>query len=90
MEAGDAFWQHGKQKQVISPLTVAVERPDGTGVAVEGAQAFAIDGPPHRGDVVLGGAEEQVAVAVVADLGDGTLVAVQGDRFLVVSKEEEW
>ena len=42
-------------------------------------QPLSVDGVPHVWVLVLGGREEQVALAVEADLRDGPLVAVEGD-----------
>mmetsp|Transcript_6387 Transcript_6387/g.7921 ORF Transcript_6387/g.7921 Transcript_6387/m.7921 type:complete len:243 (+) Transcript_6387:349-1077(+) len=54
--------------------TVGVEVPDGSFVAVEGADSFSVFGPPHGWDVVFGGCEEQVSVVVVFDDCYGSLV----------------
>jgi hypothetical protein len=65
-------------------LPVDVNAPDGAVVAVVGAQALAVQREPHVRLLVLGGGEEQVALAVVLDLRDRTLVALQENRSLFV------
>mmetsp|Transcript_18729 Transcript_18729/g.27354 ORF Transcript_18729/g.27354 Transcript_18729/m.27354 type:complete len:233 (-) Transcript_18729:159-857(-) len=45
--------------------SVDVEVPDGSLVAVEGSNAFAAFGPPHRGNVIFGPGEEEVTIVIV-------------------------
>ena len=51
---------------------------------MEGSQALAVIGIPHRRLVVLGRREQQVAVVVVHYRGDRALVPVENDRLLLV------
>ena len=62
--------------------TVDVDAPDGAGVPGEGAEPFAVQRVPHTRGRVLRAAEQQVTLAVVLDLRDRTVVAVQHQRLL--------
>lgn len=67
----------GGGSEEVSGEAVAVEVPNGTLVAVEGAQAVAIFGSPNARDVVFAGSEEQVAVVIVLHARDAALVSFQ-------------
>lgn len=61
-------------------VAVDIDRPDGTGVALQGAETLAVDRVPDTGDVIFGTGEHQVTLTVVLDLREGTLVAHQHNR----------
>ena len=55
-------------------LTVYVDGPDGTVVALVGSEALAVVREPRIDDGILCDREEQIALAVELDLGERTLV----------------
>ena len=57
--------------------TVDIYAPNCSIMPVVRSQAFTILRKPHRRLLILGYREQQVSFSVVADLGDGTFVAVQ-------------
>lgn len=66
----------------INWLPVDVKAPYYTTVAVESAKTFAVQWPPNIWFWIFSGGEEQVTLAVIFDLCDGTLVPLQHKRFL--------
>ena len=63
--------------------TVDVDAPHRAGVSLVGAEALPIDRVPDVGLVVLGTGQQKVSLAVVLDLSDGAVVAVQHQRLLL-------
>jgi hypothetical protein len=61
---------------------IAVEIPNGSLVSIECAQTLAIFGPPYRGNVIFGGGKQEVAIVVVLDNRNGSLVAFEKNRSL--------
>lgn len=60
--------------------TVDIDTPDCSVVAVESSNALAVVGIPHAWPVILGGGEEQVALAVVLDHRQWTLMPLDDQR----------
>jgi hypothetical protein len=59
--------------------------PSTTLVVTERAQPLPVTREPHIDDIVLGGREEEVALGVEDDLGEGALVSLEDDGFLTGS-----
>ena len=78
----------GRKDPAAEPIDVEV--PNGTLVAVEGADAVAILGAPHGWDMVLAAGEEQIAVVVELDDGDGSLVTLEKNWSLVMGRGVKW
>mmetsp|Transcript_13794 Transcript_13794/g.28966 ORF Transcript_13794/g.28966 Transcript_13794/m.28966 type:complete len:342 (-) Transcript_13794:148-1173(-) len=70
----------GAGGQQVPGKAVRVQVPDGSLVAVKGSQALPVFDPPHAGDLILAGAEQQVPVVVVLDDRDGAFVSLQQIR----------
>jgi hypothetical protein len=65
-----------------TPLTVTGHRPHTTLVVTKRAQSLSVTREPHIDHIVLGGREEEIALGVEDDLGEGALVSLEDDRFL--------
>src|SRR4051812_19666923 len=61
-------------------LTVHIGSPNSTLMPMIGAQTLTIVRVPHIHDVVLANCEQQIALAIILDLSQRTLVALQQDR----------
>lgn len=57
--------------------TVDINTPESTRMSIVGAQPLAIEGIPHSRRCIFCDTEQQVAIAVILDLSDGTLMTVQ-------------
>lgn len=57
-------------------------------MSLKRAQTLTVHRVPHVGRVILGTGEQQVSFAVVLDLCDGSVMAVESDWFLCVYVNE--
>lgn len=69
-------------RNVRSTHTVNVNGPNGPVVPDIGAKTLAVVREPNVNELVLGHGEQQVALAVILDLSQGTGLTLQKDRFL--------
>lgn len=84
-ETRSASWA-SSAKTKTGELTVDVDGPDGTVVAVVGAESLPVVRVPGVDDMVLGAREEEVALCVVLDLCIGLNVP----RQLCVARSALW
>lgn len=66
----------------VDGLPINIKTPHHTTMAIECTQAFSIQRPPHVRFGILRRWEQQVSFAVILDLGYGTFVPLQHQRFL--------
>jgi hypothetical protein len=65
-----------------SAESIAVQIPNSSLVPIECPDALSVFGTPHGRHVILGGSEEQIAVVIVLDDRNGSLVSLEQNRSL--------